>query len=192
MASSRQRLRSGGRSEQVRLAVGCAVLDLLGEGEIDFTTVDVAERAGVSRGTIYRWWPRHADLLAEALDQHARTVEVPDTGAWRSDVHEFAHRIAAFAAAPVDLALARLIASGRYPELGEAVTRHFAPVMEAWRGMLTRAVARGDAHDRHSSATVINTLVAPLFLAPLTLGGPSDPEVIDRIVALVLDATALD
>lgn len=190
MPNSRQRLRSGGRSEQVRLAVGRAVLDLLGEGMVELTTVDVAERAGVSRGTIYRWWPAHADLLAEALDQHARTVEVPDTGAWRSDVHEFAHRIAAFAAAPVDLALARLVASGRYPELADALARHFAPVMDAWRAMLERAVARGDAHDRHSSATVINTLVAPLFLAPLTLGGPADPDAVDRIVALVLDATA--
>ena len=185
-----QRQRSGGRSDQVRRAVGRAVLDLLGEGRFPFTTVEVAERAGVNRTTIYRWWPTPDLLLAEALAQHARDVEVPDTGSWAEDARAFAHRVAAFAAAPVDQTMPRVMVSGLPPALNDAITAPYAPVMAGWRAMLERAVARGDASPHHDPATVITALVSPLFLAPLTGGGPLDPERVDRLVALLLDATS--
>ena len=89
----RTRQRAGGRSEQVRLAVGRAVHALLAEGRYPFTTVEVAERAEVNRRTLYRWWPTHDLLLAEALHHHVRLVEVPDTGSWAEDLRVFAHRI---------------------------------------------------------------------------------------------------
>lgn len=190
MHTVRERQRSGGRSEQVRRAVGTAVLEILTEGNIEFTTVEVAERAHVSRRTLYRWWPTHADLLAEALHRHVRTVAIPDTGAWITDLREFAHGVAAFAAAPVDLALARIIASGRHPDLTHAVFTHYEPVLEVWQQLLGRAIDRGEASDRHSPETVINTLLAPLFLAPLMTGAAPAPREIDAVVALVLDATA--
>ncbi|WP_241565974.1 TetR/AcrR family transcriptional regulator [Prescottella agglutinans] len=78
--AERMRTRSGGRSEKVRVAVGEACLAFLAEGRLDFTTLEVAARAGVSRKTIYRWWPAHNDLLVEALAMHVRQVAPPDTG----------------------------------------------------------------------------------------------------------------
>ncbi|GAB2860320.1 TetR/AcrR family transcriptional regulator [Nocardioides pacificus] len=187
--SVQTRQRSGGRSEQVRLAVGRAVLDLLAEGHFPFTTVEVAERAEVNRRTLYRWWPTHDDLLAEALTHHVRTVTVPDTGSWTADVRVFAHEIAAFAADPVDLTMTRIMVSGLHPAFNAAVVEHFAPVMAGWYEMLARAVARGEASSTHDPRTVINTLVSPLFLAPLTSGQRTPPEFVDQLVALVLDAT---
>src|SRR5699024_7806531 len=70
----RVRTRAGGRSAKVREAVADACLAFLAEGRIDFTMVDVAERAGVSRKTLYRWWPTHEDVLVEGLSRHARQV----------------------------------------------------------------------------------------------------------------------
>lgn len=186
------RTRSGGRSEQIRLAVGAAVLGLLAEGRVDFTVTEVAERAGISRRTIYRWWPESGDLLAEALKQHVRAVAVPDSGNWASDAREFAHRIADFAAAPVDLALARVIASGHPSDLAAAVMAHYAPVLDSWNQMFKQALARGEVSRSHSPQTVISTLVAPLFLAPLMTGRAPSPDVVDRLVDLVLVATAPD
>ncbi|MEO3781787.1 TetR/AcrR family transcriptional regulator [Actinocorallia sp. B10E7] len=188
-SAARVRTRSGGRSERVRRAVGEAVLAFLAEGKITFTTVEVAERAGVSRRTIYRWWPTHDDLLIEALSLHVRRVEPPDTGSWESDVRAFAHLVASFAADPVDLAMSGIMAGRRHPDFNALVVDQYRPVLGAWRQMVARAVARGEANDTHAPGTVVTMLVSPLFLGPLMLGRrPSDTE-IDRMVDLVLAAT---
>lgn len=186
---ARPRQRAGGRSEQVRLAVGRAVHDLLAEGRFPFTTVEVAERAQVNRRTVYRWWPTQDLLLAEALHLHVRQIEVPDTGSWPEDLRLFAHRVAAFAADPVDVSITRIMASGLHPDFNAAVESYWAPVMAGWQEMLARAVQRGDASGHHRADTVVNALVSPLFLAPLTLGAPAPPDTVDRLVDLVLDAT---
>lgn len=188
----KERQRSGGRSEQVRLAVGRAVLAMLAEGHFPFTTVEVAERAEVNRRTLYRWWPTQDLLLAEALTHHVSGVEVPNTGSWSTDLHAFAHQVAAFAADPVDLTITRIMVSGLHPDFNAAVVAHFEPVMSGWHAMLQRAVARGEAVDTHQAGTVINALVSPLFLAPLTTGDPAGSQTVDRLVDLVLDATRVE
>ncbi|WP_106398420.1 TetR/AcrR family transcriptional regulator [Actinocorallia populi] len=188
-APARVRTRSGGRSERVRRAVGEAVLAFLAEGKVAFTTVEVAERAGVSRRTLYRWWPEHDDLLVEALSLHVRKVEPPDTGSWESDVRAFAHLVAAFAADPVDLAMSGIMAGRRHPDFNALVIDQYRPVLDAWRQMVARAVARGEAGDAHAPGTVVTMLVSPLFLGPLMLGRPSSEDEIDRMVDLVLAAT---
>jgi len=55
------------RSEQARAAVLYAVDDLLMEvGYAAMTMKGIAERAGVSRQTVYRWWSHKAEILFEA------------------------------------------------------------------------------------------------------------------------------
>lgn len=61
------------RSEQAREAILHAVDDLvveLGYGAV--TLKGIAERAGVSRQTIYRWWSTKAEILLEASATDAR------------------------------------------------------------------------------------------------------------------------
>jgi len=187
----RERQRSGGRSEQIRLAVGRAVLDLLAEGKVAFTTVEVAERAEVNRRTIYRWWPTQELLLIEALSQHARDIEVPDTGSLARDVRAFARRVAVFAADPVDLTITRIMVAGLHPEFNNAVTEHFRPIMAGWEDLFARAVARGEATDEHEPQAIVAALVSPLFLGPLMSGGtPLTPERVDQVADLVLAAVA--
>lgn len=55
------------RSEQARVSVLKAVDDLLTEvGYAAMTMKGIAERAGVSRMTVYRWWSTKAEVLFEA------------------------------------------------------------------------------------------------------------------------------
>ena len=55
------------RSEQARVAVLQAVDDLLLEvGYATMTMKGIAEKAGVSRQTVYRWWSTKAEILFEA------------------------------------------------------------------------------------------------------------------------------
>ncbi|RKN10614.1 TetR/AcrR family transcriptional regulator [Streptomyces radicis] len=61
------------RSETARVAVLRAVDDLLVEiGYSAMTMKGIAERAGVGRQTVYRWWPTKAHILVEACADDAR------------------------------------------------------------------------------------------------------------------------
>nr|WP_241729956.1 TetR-like C-terminal domain-containing protein [Dietzia aerolata] len=151
--------------------------------------VDLAERAGVSRKTLYRWWPTHQDVLVEGLSTHVRQVSPPDTGAWESDVREFAHLVATFAADPVEVATSSLMASRQYPEFNALVVAQYAPVMQEWQRMVECAAERGDISAEHSPEAVINALVSPLFLAPMMMGRRASDEEVERTVGIILSAT---
>src|SRR3954452_848903 len=61
------------RSESARIAVLHAVDDLLGEvGYAAMTMKGIAERAGVGRQTVYRWWSTKAEILLEGCLTDAR------------------------------------------------------------------------------------------------------------------------
>jgi AcrR family transcriptional regulator len=61
------------RSEEARQAVLEAVDDLLAEeGYAAMTMRGIAERAGVGRQTVYRWWSTKAEILLEACVSDAR------------------------------------------------------------------------------------------------------------------------
>src|ERR1700760_3549012 len=70
------------RNEQARLAVLHAADDLLAERGFAGVTVEgIAQRAGVAKQTIYRWWPSKTDILLEAfVTDAAEELTPPDTG----------------------------------------------------------------------------------------------------------------
>ena len=62
------------RSEAARRAVLHAVDDMLVEvGYAAMTMKGIAERAGVGRQTVYRWWSTKAQILLEACVDDARS-----------------------------------------------------------------------------------------------------------------------
>src|SRR5438309_5847966 len=77
------------RSERSRQAILQATGALLLEKDLDAISLDaVAERAGTSKATIYRWWPSKGGLALDALlaewELHSGTD--PDTGALKDDL----------------------------------------------------------------------------------------------------------
>src|SRR6185312_12819641 len=76
------------RSERARKAILEAAADLLlDEGTAHVSMDVVAERAGVSKATIYRWWPSKERLALDALLEWAGTGRSPrDTGSLRGDL----------------------------------------------------------------------------------------------------------
>ena len=66
------------RSEHARRAVLHAVDDLLADvGYAAMTIKGIAERAGVGRQTVYRWWSSKAEILLEACVVDAAEELVP-------------------------------------------------------------------------------------------------------------------
>lgn len=83
-----QRGRGRPRDEEARARILQSALAVLEElGFANTTTDSIAERAGASKSTIYRWWPNKAAVLLEAL-REAVAVELPfpDTGDLRADI----------------------------------------------------------------------------------------------------------
>jgi AcrR family transcriptional regulator len=83
-----QRTRGRPRNEVVRARILEAALELVEDLGLANTTTDaIAERAGASKATIYRWWPNKAAVLMEALREAvAHELPFPNTGDLREDI----------------------------------------------------------------------------------------------------------
>ncbi|MFC7385703.1 TetR/AcrR family transcriptional regulator [Sphaerisporangium rhizosphaerae] len=79
------------RNPAVREAVLRRAADLLAGPDGMAVTIDaIARAAGVSKHTIYRWWPSKGAVLLEAVVEHAQQeVPVPDTGVLAADLSTF-------------------------------------------------------------------------------------------------------
>jgi AcrR family transcriptional regulator len=77
------------RDEVARSRILQAALEILEDTCFENATSDaIAERAGASKATIYRWWPNKAAVFIEALrEAAAQELPFPDTGDLREDLH---------------------------------------------------------------------------------------------------------
>jgi AcrR family transcriptional regulator len=82
-------LRRAGRPRDPRLheAILRATAELLGESGYAKLSIDgVAQRAFVTRQSIYRRWPTKLELVAELLRDVSEHAPLPDTGSLRGDL----------------------------------------------------------------------------------------------------------
>jgi AcrR family transcriptional regulator len=136
------------RSESLRRAILDGALELLEQrGYRRLTMEGIARQAGVSKQTIYRWWPSPAAVLMEALNELASAL-VPDTdhGSLERDLRSFIRRTVAGlkrGAAPL---VAGLMAEAQFDEdFARAFREEFlARRREAMRALLERALDRGE------------------------------------------------
>lgn len=84
------RTRGRPRDEVARNRILAAALEVLEQlGFANATCDAIAERAGASKATIYRWWPNKAAVLVEALREAvAEELPFPDTGDLREDLRQ--------------------------------------------------------------------------------------------------------
>src|SRR5215469_13605817 len=85
----RKTARGRPRSELARQAILAAAAELLLSRGVTAVSMDeVAELAGVSKATIYRWWPSKETLALEALYEEWASPdrEPPDTGTLSADL----------------------------------------------------------------------------------------------------------
>jgi len=172
--------RRGGRprSERAREAVLNAVDDLLvEEGYAAMTMKGIAERAGVGRQTVYRWWSTKAEILWEASVIDARDeLAVPVSGDQVKDLNAYLVALVAF--------LTRSPAGAAYRALlGEAQHDTEVAALIATQDVLGDSARRVlDAHGR-ADAKATALLVGPAVY--WTLIG-KDPKSLPR--AAIVDA----
>jgi AcrR family transcriptional regulator len=76
------------RNEQSRRAILDASISMIGELGYDKISIEaIARQAGVSKQTIYRWWPSKGAVILEAATERLSAVVVlPDTGDIVADI----------------------------------------------------------------------------------------------------------
>jgi len=155
------------RSQSAKQAVlDAAALRLCEVGFAGLSVGSIAERAGVSKATIYRWWPNKGALVVEAVGALARgAVPEPDTGSLDGDVRAALDDLLAFMASPLGGVVEALAAaSQRNPELLQALEDRFlAGRREMVSKVLARAEERGELREGVDKDLVADVAVSLLF-----------------------------
>jgi AcrR family transcriptional regulator len=179
------------RSEKAQKAIlATAIALLLERGLHAMSMDDVAERAGVSKATIYRWWPSK-ELLA--LDALATEWAVPlptaerDTGTLRGDLlARFRPWLRQLNQKPFGRVIAGLVAEAQTdPAFAQLYREHFVqPRREATRPLLLRAIKRGEIASNTNLEVTLDLLYGPIYHRLLHGHAPLN----DRFVQQVIDA----
>ncbi len=88
--TSEPKRRGRPRSQASREAILRAAAELMAPGQFSRLTMEgIAQRAGVSKQTVYRWWPTKIDVLVESIGEGYLDIPLPlpeDTGDLRRDL----------------------------------------------------------------------------------------------------------
>ncbi|MBS1698018.1 MAG: TetR/AcrR family transcriptional regulator [Actinobacteria bacterium] len=164
---------------------------LAGDGYDAVTIEGLAAEAGVSKQTIYRWWPSKAVILGEALlegDLPGADVALPfsddlaaDLRSWFATAGEHLSRTE-----NVELARALIAVTATDPELGAALNRRFADPIVSWVvARVARAQEEGAVRADADPTAIADQIVATTSYAAL-LGRPLTAERADALVDLVM------
>lgn len=181
------------RSEKASKAILDAAAELLLEHGLSAVSMDaVAERAGVSKATIYRWWPTKEALALDALfAEWAAAVPDPrDTGSLRGDLLALLRPwVRLVRSRPYARVIAALITQARTDPVFDAEyqRRFVQPRRDQARKIFHRAVERGEIPTDTRAEMAMDMIYGPLYHRLLHGHAPLN----DRFVADVVD-TALN
>jgi AcrR family transcriptional regulator len=174
-----------------------ATLELIAERGIhEFRTEDVAARAGVGKGAIYRRYSSKDELVTAALAGLVNEeIVVPDTGSTRSDLLALMREAVELysRALPGRLMPNLVSAMAERPELARVVREGFLVRRRlALAEVLQRGVERGDLRPDVDLDLALDVLGGPLFYRLLISGGPIDEQLAEGVTELILRGFAPD
>src|ERR671910_420674 len=154
-----------------------ATLELIAErGVHAFRTEDVAARAGVGKGAIYRRYRSKNELVTAAVAELVR-----------EEIELYRRSL------PARLMPNLIGAMAEQPELARAMRGGFlAGRRAALREVLRRGVQRGDLRPDLDLELALDVLGGPLFYRLLVTGGPLDEQLAEGIADLILRGFAPD
>jgi len=188
-----------GRPRDVRAdrAILDATLELIAErGVHEFRTEDVASRAGVGKGAIYRRYRSKDELVTKAVAALvSEEIVVPDTGSTHADLLALMREAVELygGSLPGRLMPNLVSAMAQRPELARAVREGFlAARRAALSEVLRRGVERGDLRPDLDLELALDVLGGPLIYRLLVTGGPLDEQLAEGVAELILRGFAPD
>lgn len=180
------------RSEAARRAIlDAAIAELLEHGYAALTMQGIAQRAGVGKQTVYRWWTSRADVVLEALIELAdERIAVPDTGTLPGDLVDFLE--ATFRQRGQRPALIGLMAEALLdPVFAKQFRDRFLfSRRAALRGILGRAAARGEIAPDVDPEMLMDVVYGVLWYRLMLDHAPLNEEAGRRLTDLLVRAAS--
>jgi AcrR family transcriptional regulator len=168
-----------------------AALELLEDtAYAQVTTEAIAERAGASKATIYRWWPNKAAVLIEAFREAViRELPFPDTGSLREDVRlQLRNFVRMLNGRRGRIFGAFLAASQNDPEVGTAFRLHWLkPRRHNAKVRLERSQERGILRKDVDLDHVLDLMYGPIYFRLLVGHGPLSCAFADSLADMALE-----
>jgi AcrR family transcriptional regulator len=151
----------------------------------------VAEKAGVSKATIYRWWESKGELALDALvvELLANLMAVPNTGSLRGDLRGYMHAVVRTYGNPSIGRTQAAIIGEMQSDLALRTAyrdRVSEPLRTESREMFARAVRRGEISPRTDIDLMLDVRIGAVFFRLLFDRGPLNQPVADSLVEAVL------
>lgn len=134
------------RSAEVDEAILRATAELLGEGGYANLSIEgVAQRAAVTRQSIYRRWTSKLELVSALMRDVSGSAPLPDTGTLRGDLLALYRLYARNLHTPGGPIIPSLVAEAMHnPELSSIMTAYVDERRAVAIGIFKRATARGE------------------------------------------------
>lgn len=178
------------RSEDTKNAILTASYELLIKNGFKAITIEsIAARAGVSKATIYKWWPNKAAVVIDGYFAATELMmDIPDTGSLKEDLFIQAKNLAGFITSSDGNVIVELIAEGQFDKnvAEENRKRYFSPRREMSKEILARGNRRGELSNEVNIEQLVDFIYAPLFYRLLITGDPIDDGYIENIISFVL------
>jgi AcrR family transcriptional regulator len=143
-----------------------AALYLLERKPLRLVTTDaIARRAGVSKATIYKWWPNKSMVALDAyLGGMTERVAIPDTGSAETDFKVQLKSVTAFYRSPLGRLFGQFIAEGQSNPgfLALFRERFLYARRDAARVMWRRGVDRGEIRKEIDGEVVLDLVYGPM------------------------------
>lgn len=173
----------------VRRIFDVTLKELSRVGLSDLSVPEIARKAGVNKTSIYRRWLTKDALVKAALDssmQHAR--DVPDTGAFKTDLAVLIERVAEFVESPRGKALLRtLFVDGHNRALRKLSTDAWAEAAgESPSVIVMRAVERGELAPDIDVEMLLFTAAGAVLHRVFVERAKADAQWLERLLTLLL------
>jgi len=154
------------RSIEAEASILKATLDLLERKSLREVTTDaIAQRANVSKATIYKWWPNKNMVALDAyLGAMNARVSIPDTGSAISDFSLQLRSVITFYKSSLGRLFCQFLAEGQSDPgfLALFRQRFLYARRDAARVMWKRGVLRGEIRDDLDSEIILDLIYGPM------------------------------
>ena len=154
------------RSDRARIAVLHAVDDLLIEvGYSAMTMKGIAQRAGVGRQTVYRWWSTKAEILFEAsIIDAASELAIEPRDSTLDDLTSYLEAVSRFLTdLPEGAAYRALLGEAQHDPAVADLLASTDLLGDSAKPIIERAVRRGDIPPQTAVDQPVAQLLGPLF-----------------------------
>ncbi|MFD7133853.1 TetR/AcrR family transcriptional regulator [Streptomyces sp. NPDC059894] len=168
--------------------------DLLVERGFAALTIEgIAQRAGVAKQTIYRWWKSKVDILLDTLTDDAREAlewHADESGAAEEALTSHLQRVADFFSEPAGQVLHALLGHAQLDgDTAASLRDGFLREQRERDGAGLRDLLARDGIlvvDDRDLDHLVDLLLGPLYYRVLVFGAPIDKELVESTSRLVL------